>query len=465
MVACRQMAWLLALLVAAWPGGSHAAIGAKPPNIVFIMADDLGYGELGSYGQRKIRTPRLDHIAAQGMRFTQFYSAAPVCAPAREALLLGRHAGHVRHANQNAPMAAESVTLAELLRTQGYATAMIGKWALGNLGTGGEPDRHGFDHYFGYLDQTAAHRHYPTQLYRNGERLQYPGNALFHGDVHSGDAFVAEAQAFINRHQGQPFFLYLPLTLPHADIVAPQAFLDAYAGRFPETPFAGGHYAPQTMPNAATAAMISLLDHHVGQVLDSLAAAGLDERTIVFFTSDNGPVSVGGRNFEFFDGAGGLRGGKRSLYEGGIRVPMIVRWPGRVPAQVVSDAVWSLVDVFATVADLVAAPTGETDGTSVLPILLGEAERLARRPLYWAWRGSQLSGPPDDAESWSEPEFVQAVRLGDWKAVRFYRSSEVELYNLAEDSGETRDLAARHPRKVATLTAIMEREHAPLPVR
>ena len=216
----------------------------EPPNIVFIMADDLGYGELGSYGQQSIHTPHLDRMAREGMRFTQFYSASTVCAPAREALMLGRHTGHARHRNTEIPMRAEDVTIAEILKAQGYATAMIGKWGLGTIGTDGEPHLHGFDHWFGYLGHTEAHRHYPTHLWRNGERVPYPDNHIHHGAHYSSDVMMDEAEEFIRGHRDGPFFLYLPLTLPHADIIVPERALAEYAGRFPETPFDGVHYSP-----------------------------------------------------------------------------------------------------------------------------------------------------------------------------------------------------------------------------
>ena len=433
------------------------------PSIVFIMADDLGYGELGSYGQKLIRTSHLDRMAREGMRFTQFYSASTVCGPAREALMLGRHTGHVRHTNAEHPMRMDDVTVAEVLKAQGYATAMIGKWGLGLSGTNGEPHLHGFDHWFGYLGHLEAHRHYPEHLWRNGERVPYPGNHIDHGDHYSSDVMMDEAEAFIREHHDAPFFLYLPFTLPHADIIVPPRALEEYLGRFPETRFAGSHYSAQPSPNAATAAMITRLDSYVGRLLALLQELNIDERTVVFFTADNGPVSVGGRSFEFFNGAGPLRGAKRDLYEGGIRVPMIARWPGRIPENAVRDTVWSLVDVKATVSEISGAPTPESDGISVVPTLLGEKQDLSARPLYWAWKGRKLVGPVGEPLSWGEPMFVQAVRRGDWKAVRFDRSEGLELYDLSIDAGEQRDVASGYPAVVEDMRAIMEREHLPMP--
>lgn len=432
------------------------------PNIIFIMADDLGYGELGSYGQELIRTPHLDRMAHEGMRFTQFYSASTVCAPAREALMLGLHTGHSRHQNREHPMRPEYVTVAETLRSHGYATAMIGKWGLGTLGSGGEPSVHGFDFWFGYLGHKEAHRHYPTHLWRNGEQVVYPQNKESHGKYYSGNVMMDEAEKFIRRNQNGPFFLYLPLTLPHADIVVPEQLLSEYAGRFPEKPFPGYHYSAQPMPNAATAAMITLLDSYAGRLMALLAELEIDEQTVVFFTSDNGPVSVGGRDFEFFDGAGPLRGGKRDLYEGGIRVPMIVRWPGRVPQDQVRDDIWTLTDVKATLSEIAGSVPGDSDGVSVLPTLLGKYQDISRRAFYWAWEGRTLNGPVGLPSSWGEPVFIQAARLGDWKAVRFNRSDHIELYNLRQDISELHDVSSRFPSVKEELQQIMDQEHAPL---
>lgn len=430
------------------------------PNIIFIMADDLGYGELGSYGQTLIDTPNLDRMAREGMRFTQFYSASTVCAPAREALMRGLHTGHTaRHGNAGFPLISESPVVGEILQSQGYATAMIGKWALGEMGSGGEPHYNGFDHWFGYLRQRDVHRHYPEWLLRNGEKVFYPGNHGRHGSVYSSDAMMEEAEEFVRRNRDNAFFLYFPMTLPHADIVVPECALAPYKGRFPETPFGGGHYTAQPTPNAATAAMISLIDEYVGRLLALLQELGIDDRTIVFFTSDNGPVSVGGRDVQFFNGAGPLRGWKRDLYEGGIRVPMIVRWPGRTPEGAVSHLVWSLTDVVPTLAELAGTTVHTTDGVSVAPALTGAPQDLGHRALYWAWQGRPMG--PGGVNDRGDVHFVQTVRLGDWKAVRLNRSDSVELYDLSEDIGETSDLSGQHPDLVAQMRAIMEREHSP----
>ena len=436
--------------------------GEAQPNIIFIMADDLGYGELGSYGQVLISTPHLDRMAEEGMRFTQFYSASTVCAPAREAVMLGLHTGHSRHRNHELPMRPEEVTIAEMLKSLGYTTSMIGKWGLGTVGSGGEPGAHGFDSWFGYLSHREAHRHYPTHLWRNGERVTFRQNNASHGKHYAGDVMMDEAEGFIRRHYERPFFLYLPFTLPHADIIVPDRALNQYAGHFPETPFPGYHYSAQSMPNAATAGMITLLDSYVGRLMALLKELEIDERTIMFFTSDNGPVSVGGRDFEFFDGAGPLRGGKRELYEGGIRVPMIVRWPGTISENEVRDDIWTLTDVKATLSDVAGGETTVTDGISVLPTLLGNKQNISNRVFYWAWEGRPLLGPVGLSSSRGEPVFIQAVRLRNWKAVRFNRSERIELYNLRLDIGETHNLAARYPSVKEKLRRIMDQEHAPL---
>ena len=462
-MSCRGI-WTARVILLAGAGSLWADSSAdreastRPPNVVYVMADDLGYGELGSYGQRRIRTPHLDRMAEEGIRFTQFYSASTVCAPAREALLLGRHTGHVRRTNSASPLDSSAITIAEVLRARGYATAMIGKWSLGGGAQNEHPSAHGFDHWFGFLDQTRAHRHYPRYLWRNGEKIFFE-NHDSHGETYAPDVMMEEAHAFIRHHRRGPFFVYLALTLPHADIIVPQRFLREYLGRFPETPFQGSHYSSQPTPNAATAAMISLIDTYMGRLLGLLKELDLDRSTAVFFTSDNGPVSVGGRDFEFFEGAGPLRGHKRDLYEGGIRVPMIARWPGRFPSSTVSDQVWGAVDVLPTLAKMAGhPPLSGVDGVSVLPTLEGREQDLSNRPLYWAWEGRELRDAVGTASAWGEKVFAQAVRLGNWKGVRFNGTDSLELYDLASDIGEGNDVSKLHPKVVRRLLGIMERE-------
>jgi arylsulfatase A-like enzyme len=453
-------------------GGACASRVAVPPNIVVIMADDLGYGDIGPYGQRKIRTPRLDQMAADGTRFTQFYAGSTVCAPSRSVLMTGQHTGRtpirgnkeVKPIGQE-PLPASAITVAEVLRAAGYATGVFGKWGLGGPGSEGAPTRQGFDAFFGYLDQRRAHFYYPEFLFRGDERVPLPGNKTrpdprtvgagwpLERGRYSHDAIADEALAFIERHRDEPFFLYVPFTIPHAELQVPDDALKPYLDErgksvFPEQPFPGNHYSPQPMPRAVYAAMITRLDRDVGRILDKLRALGLDKNTIVFFTSDNGPHQEAGHDPEFFDSNGPLRGIKRDLYEGGIRVPMIAWGPGTVPARRVSDQVWAMWDILPTVAELAGAksPSG-IDGLSMVQAITGRGQRREHAYLYWEFyeRGS-----------------AQAVRAGKWKAVRKpMLAGPIELYDLETDAGEERNIAARHPDVVERLRAHMDEAHTP----
>ena len=463
-----------------WPSGLVVAVviaapawGAapppRPPNVVFILADDLGYGDIGPYGQTRIRTPRLDRMAREGTRFTQFYAGSPVCAPSRSALMTGQHTGHTyirgnkEHPAGQEPLPDHITSVADILRERGYATGIFGKWGLGGEGTEGVPARHGFQEFFGYYDQRRAHFYYPEYLHRNDEKVPLPnrvraeprspgaGPAVVRGR-YSQDAITEEALAFLHRHRADPFFLYLPVTIPHAELQAPD---DAYApylkdGRsiFPETPFAEQHYGAQAMPHATYAAMVTRLDRDVGRVLDSLAALGLDDDTIVFFTSDNGPSVEGGSDPAFFRSSGGLRGIKRDVYEGGIRVPMIARGPGRVPAGRTSDQVWAMWDVLPTLAELAGAqaPAG-IDGISMVPALLGKGGQRSHETLYWEFH---------------EQGSKQAVRADRWKGVRQpMMTGRLELYDLEQDPAEAHDVAARHPDVAARLGRLMDQARVP----
>ena len=452
---------------------SANATDVRPPNIVFIMADDLGYGELGSYGQEAISTPQLDRMAEEGIRFTQFYAGSTVCAPSRSSLMTGRHTGRtpIRGNREvlpigQTPLPGEAVTVAEVLKEAGYITGAFGKWGLGAPGSEGTPTRQGFDEFFGYLCQRRAHFYFPEFLYRGEERVQIAGNEVVddpashpgagpavRAEQYAQDLITQEALRFIEAHRDEPFFLYLPVTIPHASIEVPEEALLPYLdhqGRsiFPETSFAGGHYSPQERPRAAYAAMISRLDRDVGRILGKLKDFGLAEHTIVFFTSDNGPAAEGGADPAFFDSSGPLRGMKRDLYEGGIRVPMLVWGPGRVPSGMVSDQVWTMWDVLPTAADLagVPAPT-DVDGISMRAALLGGEAPRTQNPLYWEFY---------------EHGSAQAVRMGDWKAVRRpMLTGDIELYDLSRDIGETTDLAGANPEIVREMVRLMEEAHTP----
>ena len=421
---------------------------ATRPNIILIQADDLGYGDLSAYGQAQFQTPGLDRLAREGIRFTNYYAGSTVCAPSRAALMTGQHTGHCWiRGNGEIPLRAEDITVAMLLRDAGYRTAVIGKWGLGTPGTDGQPDKKGFDYAFGFLDHRHAHRQYTDHLYRNTERV-----ATDLARDYVNDLFTREAEAFIAREDPKPFFLYLNYTVPHAELRAPEDSHAAHAGRFPEAPFANAKadarpagatiegtslgYRSQPAPRAAFVAMITRMDRDIGRLTTLLGERGLDRRTVILFVSDNGPHREGGADPAFFRSSGGLRGIKRDLYEGGIRVPMIARWVGTIPAGRVSDHVWAHWDVLPTLADVAAAKTpGGIDGVSMARALRGEPQP-AHDFLYWEFH---------------ERGFQQAVRMGDWKAVRLAKDAPLELYDLASDPQEARDVASARPDVVATI--------------
>ncbi len=455
---------LLALSLAALLAGCNAtpapevASQRRAPNIVLVFADDLGYGELGCYGQRKIATPNIDRLAREGVRFTQFYSAAPVCAPSRSALLTGRHLGHtpIRDNSEvqpegQGPLPADTRTLAHDLRTAGYATACIGKWGLGFVGSSGDPNAMGFDLFYGYNCQRQAHNFYPTHLWRNDERVVLQGNDPKSRAelVYAPDLMLDEAKAFIGSNASRPFFLLYASPLPHLALQPTREDLEPYERRFDETPYVGGKgYLPHQTPRAAYAAMISRLDAEVGAIRAELEKHGLAENTLIVVTSDNGPThDVGGVDTVFFDSTAGLRGRKGSVWEGGIRVPCVAWWPSRVAAgTTIDDAAWT-VDLRATFGALGDAPTPSSDGRDLSALLLDGAA-LPTRALYWPFPG--YGGQ-------------EAVREGDWKLVRTglrQRKSPAaasegwQLFNLATDPNETNDVAAAHPGIVSRLSRI-----------
>ncbi|RMF71490.1 MAG: hypothetical protein D6744_17920 [Planctomycetota bacterium] len=403
---------------------------ATPLNFILILADDLGYGDLGCYGQRHIATPRLDQMAAQGMRFTDCYAGAPVCAPSRCALLTGKHTGHAQIRGnahiRRVPLAAREVTIAEVLRNAGFATAAIGKWGLGGPGTEGVPMRQGFDSFYGFLTHAEARRAYPEAIWRD-ERLE-PLTVDTHGQASfADDLFTEEALEFIERNATGPFFLYLAYTAPHFDgggeVVVPD--LGAYADR------------DWTDAVKARAARITRLDRDVGRILDRVDALGIADRTLVLFSSDNGP-RVGD---DFFQSAGPFRGAKSSLYEGSLRVPMIVRWKGTIAAGGVSDYAWAHWDVLPTFAALagVASPQG-IDGISIAAVMKGDAPP-AHPPLYWETH---------------ELQFEQAARMGRWKGIRRGLRGRIRLFDLAADPGESVNVAAQHRDEVRAMRAFLD---------
>lgn len=454
---------LAMVLVVTW---GIAQVKPSRPNIVFILADDLGYGDVGCYGQEKIETPHIDQLARQGMRFTQFYAGATVCAPSRSSLLTGQHTGHtfirgnkeVQPEGQY-PLADSVQTFAQLLQQSGYRTGAFGKWGLGMVGTSGAPDKKGFDHFFGYNCQRQSHRYYPTHLWDNDRKVVLEGNDLAQKATYAPEVIQQKALEFIEQNKDRPFFAFIPVVLPHAELQGPDdAHYRRYKGKFAEHPHKGQDYGPDATaggyasiadPRATFAGMVSRLDGYVGEVLAKLDELGLSENTLVIFSSDNGPHKEGGADPDFFNSGGGLRGYKRDLYEGGIRVPFIVRWPGQVTPDSQSDfngAFWDIMPTLVAVAGL--ERPHYTDGISFLPTLMGKADQQEQHP-YLYWEFHELGGR-------------QAIRSGKWKAIRLNaRTAQplTELYNLESDPGETTDLAADHPDVVAQLEGYMDRSH------
>ena len=439
---------ILCAFLGSFASHGQAAEAPAKPNIIFILADDLGYGDLGCFGQARIKTPHLDRMATEGIRFTQAYAGATVCAPSRGVLMTGRHTGHgmVRgNAGLQNPLAqslrATDTTVASILQKAGYATALIGKWGLGDAGDAepGLPRRHGFEYFFGYLNQHHAHNYYPEFLWRNETKVKL-SNVVPNADArgagmaserrdYAADLFTDEALKWVRENKARPFFLYFSTTLPHANNEAKQKGM--------EVPELGDYQnLDWPEPQKGHAAMITRMDRDVGQLLALLKELNIDKNTLVIFTSDNGPHREGGNNPDFNRSSGPLRGIKRDHYEGGIRVPTIARWPAQMPAGKVSDAAWYFADVLPTFAELAGATTpAGVDGVSILPTLLGKSQAaLKDRFLYWEFH---------------ENGFKQAARWGDWKAVRNYLDDPIELYDLSKDIGETNNVAAQQSKVVA----------------
>ncbi|TDU80769.1 arylsulfatase A-like enzyme [Prosthecobacter fusiformis] len=418
-----------------------APVKAAPPNIIYILADDLGYGDLGSYGQKLTNTPRLDKMAAQGIRFIQHYAGAPSCHPSRCVLFTGKHAGHGRiRANSDLPLLPEDFTISQMMKKAGYATGGVGKWALGQQETTGAPWVKGMDEFLGYLDQTLAHSYYPDHLWKDGQRMEIPENKDGQRKVYSHDLFAEQSLDFIRRHKDGPFFFYAALTIPHAEMAVPEDSLAEYRGKWPEPKtFPGSKtYCPQDQPRAVRAAMITRMDRDIGRILDLLDELKIADNTLVMFSSDNGPITAGGSAPEFFDSNGPLRDLKFKLYEGGIRVPFIARWPGKIKAGAESKLVSDFADMMPTFAEVSGAEAVKGDGRSILPTLLGkDAEQEKREVFYW------------------EAAPQQALRKGDWKIYRRAPNAPIELYDLSKDIGETTDLATSMPEKVAELEKLM----------
>ena len=426
---------LLECVRAAIPADRNPRRTAATPNLVLIVADDLGYGDLGCYGQRDVLTPNLDRLAAEGLRFTQAYAGNTVCAPSRCTLLTGRHSGHGRvRSNVQVPLEPDDFTLGDLAKRSGYRTAVFGKWALGWEGSTGTPNRRGFDEWFGFLDQSHAHEYYPTYLWRNEEPRPLSGNQGGARRDYAPDWFDRAATNFIRIYEDKPFLLYFPSTLPHAN--------NELGTNGMEVPSLGIYRdQPWPAPEKAKAAMISRLDASVGRIMDDLRARHIDQDTVVMFTSDNGPHSEGGVHASFLHSSGPLRGIKRDLYEGGIRVPLIVRWPGHIKPGTTVDRPVAFWDILPTVADLLQTNLpAKTDGVSFAAVLEGREPKANHDHFYWEFH---------------ERGYQRAVRSGDWKAIDLGEGKPVELYNLAEDPAEKQECAAAHPEIVARLREVM----------
>lgn len=433
-----------------------AAVTNPAPNIVFILADDLGYGDLGCYGQSVIKTPNLDRLAAEGLRFTQHYAGSTVCAPSRCSLMTGLHTGHTQ-IRGNGPSALrpdpQDITVARLLQNAGYQTAMIGKSSVaGQDDNATLPNAKGFDHFFGYLHHSAAHDYFPTELYRDGATVTYPNNHLSEGDTYSADLFLKDALAWLGEPRTAPFFLFYATQIPHADLTAPEEWKAKYRGQFAEPPQAGhGNYRAEKEPKTTYAAMVSRLDWEVGQIMAKLKEQGLATNTLVIFASDNGAMNEGGYQRQWFNSSGPLSGGKRDLTEGGVRVPFIAWWPGKIQSAKTTPQVSAFWDFLPTACEVagVKAPAG-LDGQSYLPTLLGQrADQKQHDYLYWEFY---------------ENGGKRAARKGSWKGIQLNLDtapSAIELYNLDVDLGETNNVASEHADIVQQMQEIFESAHKP----
>jgi arylsulfatase A len=441
----------------------------KPlPNIVYILADDLGYGDLSCYGQKNFSTPNIDRLAQQGILFTQHYTGCTVSAPSRASLMTGLHTGHTSvRGNKgtkpegNWPLSAESFTVAELLKTKGYVTGGFGKWGLGYIDTEGDPNAQGFDEFYGYNCQTLAHNYYPDHLWHNHEKIILHENDSGKTGAYSADLIHKAALDFIEKNKNGHFFVYYATTIPHAELYAKEEYMQVFRDKFePEKSFKGvdsgstfrlGPYGSQPEAHAAFAAMIRELDDYVGELLDKLKELGLEKNTIVMFASDNGPHQEGGADPDYFNSNGALRGYKRDMYEGGIRTPMLVKWPGKVKEGITTDHISAFWDILPTFADITGAKAPKNlDGISFLPVLLGENGQKEHDYVYWEFH---------------EQGGKMGVRMENWKAVKLNIDKDPEaapeLYDLSKDIGETNNIASSNPVIVKKMEDIMKQAHTP----
>ena len=440
---------------------ASCVFGKEKPNIIYILADDLGYGDLGCYGQKEILTPHIDRLCADGMKFTKHYSGSTVCAPSRAVLMTGKHTGNCtvrgNGNKQNLATGKEDVTIAQLLQSSGYHTAMIGKAGTGCNVSPGQPNEKGFDYFYGFNGHGPAHHYFPPVVFRNDEEIRLPKNKKHTGDTYVHDEFVKEITSYLEqRSKGdQPFFLHYAPLIPHASLVAPEKWVAMYRGKVREEKQRGkGSYARCDEPKATFAGMVSRLDWEVGLIMDKLKELGLDKNTLVIFSSDNGPHSAGGNRAAWFESAGPLRGEKRDLYEGGIRVPMIAHWEGRIEAGSETAHMSAFWDVLPTLGELTGAKVpDDIDGISFLPTLLGQSKKQKEHDyLYWEFyeRGGR-----------------RAAVTEKWKAVQYGMhggGDDIEIYDLNADLGESKDLARKHPEVVKEFEKIFEEAHSPSPM-
>ncbi|UAM97980.1 arylsulfatase [Polaribacter litorisediminis] len=426
------------------------------PNIIYILADDLGYGDLSSYGQTKFTTPNIDKLAKEGLLFTQHYAGSTVCAPSRSALMTGLHTGHTPiRGNKRLELPKESLTIAEVLKENGYKTGAFGKWGLGSANQEGSPMRQGFDAFYGYLDQRLAHHYYPNHLWENDQKIILEENQGLEKGQYAPNLIHKKALTFIENHKSEPFFLYYPSIIPHAELFAPVAYLNRFKGKFnPEKSYKGvddgdlykeGRYGSQENSHAAFVAMITLLDDQVGELVQKVKDLGLEENTIFIFTSDNGPHKEAGADPNYFDSNGILKGVKRDLFEGGIRVPMIAKWKGKIKEGTTTDHISAFWDVFSTFSEITENKKPiQVDGISFLPTLLGENLKQEKHD-YLYWEFHELQGR-------------QAIRKDNWKLVKYNVKTKEKffLYDLKSDPSESNNLADKQPEKLKELKEILE---------
>ena len=427
---------------------------SHPSNIIYILADDLGYGDLGCYGQEIIQTPHIDKLCEQGMKFTRHYSGSTVCAPSRSCFLNGKHTGHVYvRANGNYQMRPDpqDITIATLLKQVGYHTAMIGKSGTGCRTEPGHANQKGFDYFFGFNGHGEAHHYYPPVVYRNAEEFHFPNNHKHTGETYIHDVFLKEIMKYLEDQKEGPFFLHYAALIPHASIVAPEKWIAPYREKIQEaSPYKGGHYAPCQEPKATFAGMVSRLDWEVGQIVKKVHDLRIAKNTLIIFSSDNGAHKAGGNKVEWFDSSGPLRGGKRDLYEGGIRVPMIAYWPEKIKGGSTTNHLSAFWDLMPTLCELTGAEyPKDTDGISFAPTLFGHSDQKQHDYLYWEFY---------------EKGNKRAALTHKWKAVQLDLASggdPIQLFDIAADISEKNDVAAQHPEVITEFERIFKEAHSP----